>query len=202
MISFHGHRAFQEPFETCRVSVCQHLICPQTFHVRQESSLSSLLVQVLADFNRHKCIFFRSWYGLQLYWTEVLELARFGRRQASGCGTRRLVSAWFAQWAPMMHGNPFRCHFNDLGWAALAPCGESTSLCHCAQVIDFPPPTSAELLSFGRPIGVAPMGCACSKASQASQPGQDAKELCAVHRSLVMPSLDSLILLLICVLII
>jgi hypothetical protein len=51
----------------------------------------------------------------------------------------------------------------------------------------------AELLSFGRP-GVAPIGCACSKASQASQPGQDAKELREVHRSLVslvMPSLDS-----------
>ena len=127
MISFHGQRAFREPFETCCVSLCQHLICPQTLHVRQKSSLSSLLVQVLADFNRQKCIFFRSWYGLQLYWTEVLELARFGRRQASGCGTRRLVSAWFAQWAPMMHMQKsiesqnhsrfqsIRCHFNDLG---------------------------------------------------------------------------------------
>eukprot|EP00435_Cladocopium_sp_Y103_P038991 s165_g10.t1 len=54
----------------------------------------------------------------------------------------------------------------------------STSLGHCAQVFDFPtPPTSAEHLSFGHPTGVAPMGCACSKASQASQPGQDAKDL-------------------------
>ena len=57
-----------------------------------------------------------------------------------------------------------------------------------AQVIDFAtPPTvrrvfhtanSAECLSLQVASAVALMGCACGKASQASQPEQDAQELC------------------------
>ena len=44
----------REPLETCRVICRQHLICPQSLHVRKSSSLSLLVKSFGADFNRHK----------------------------------------------------------------------------------------------------------------------------------------------------
>ena len=158
------------------------------------SSLSLLVTSFGADFNRHKCSEMLWRFLVQfgrgdtpcvwtIYWTEVLELVRLGGiggRQVTVNGTRRLVSAWLAQWAPMMpSNNPMPLQWSRLGsilwWEHIPrPLCSSFWFSNTAN--------SAELLSFGRPTGVAPMGCACSKASQASQPGQDAKELCEVRR--------------------